>query len=231
MTKRILKKGDLVIPKREGNSSLDGDEDEENSYDEKIIRDKKIKRPPNPPVASSGSESEPGKGGVSDADTEASEEKKYLPDYWLLTRHVLIRVHNTPRRKLATPNEDPNDPSPIPIRFNDIMRRTSTSSASKAEAIIEDHWVDEDDAHRELTDDWIGQTMFYLRKPACERKRYTWQNCRETRKSSTSKRPPIVWVEQWPNMHAGKQQAAILPWGIEGRRSDVVEGIGEDAAG
>ena len=76
MTKRLLKKGDLVIPKkskREGNSSLEGDEDEENSYDEKTIRTKKTKRAPNPPVASSGSEGESSMGDLSDADTEAAE--------------------------------------------------------------------------------------------------------------------------------------------------------------
>ena len=46
----------------------------------------------------------PGQGGpVSDADTEASEETKILPDKWLLTRDVLIRVHNKPRATLFTP--------------------------------------------------------------------------------------------------------------------------------
>ena len=134
---------------------------------------RKTKRAPIPRVETFESEAALSKGGDSEADTEASEEKKYIPDYWLLTRHVLIRVHNTPRRTLCTPNENPDDLSPIPVRFIDIMRRTSTTCTSKAESIIEDHWVEEDDAHRELSDEWIGQTMFYLRKPECERKGYT----------------------------------------------------------
>lgn len=64
VTRRILKKGDLVMPKKngsEGNSSHDEDE-EENSYDDKVIRSKKTKRAPTPPVETSESEAASGTG-------------------------------------------------------------------------------------------------------------------------------------------------------------------------
>ena len=226
-TRRILKNGDLVEPKvktvREGHASQDED-DESNSYEEKVVRSRKAKRAPDKTVDSSESEAASSKGGDSEADTEASEEQKYLPDYWLLTRDVLTRVHNTPRKVLCTPNEDPEDPSPIPVRFLDIMRRTTTSSTAKAESIIEDHWVEEDDARRELTDEWIGQTIFYLRKPACDRKGYEWQNCRETRVNKASTRPPSVWVEVWGDLNKKDREKEILAWDKEKRARDKCRG-------
>ena len=72
------------------------------------------------------------------ASTADTGEGKYLPDQWILTRDVLMRVHNKPRKYLFTPNEDPLDPCPLPLKYFDIMRRSDTSQASKAEAGIED---------------------------------------------------------------------------------------------
>ena len=43
------------------------------------------------------------------------EKEQYAPDKWILTRHVLIRQHNKPRKHLFTPNEVDDDPSPIPF--------------------------------------------------------------------------------------------------------------------
>ena len=43
-------------------------------------------------------------GALSDAETVASEEERYLPGFWLLTRDVLIRVHNKTRKGLCTAN-------------------------------------------------------------------------------------------------------------------------------
>ena len=73
----------------------------------KIIKTKPDKKAPVPKKKDSAAEktktddSVEG-GNVSDADTEASEEGKYLPDQWLLTRDVLIRVHNKPRTTLSS---------------------------------------------------------------------------------------------------------------------------------
>ena len=68
----------------------------------------------------------------------ASEDEKCLPDNWLLTSHLLIRVQSTPRRRLCTPSEDPEGYRPIPLTFLDIMRRSDTSNSSLAESCIED---------------------------------------------------------------------------------------------
>ena len=50
----------------------------------------------------------------------ADESSKLPPDRWILTEHVLIRQHNQFRASLFTPNEDADDPSPIPIKYLDI---------------------------------------------------------------------------------------------------------------
>ena len=61
--------------------------------------------------------------------TGASEEEKFLPDKLQLASLVLLRIHNTFRKRLFTPNEDQKDPCPIPVKFLDIMRRTDTSNS------------------------------------------------------------------------------------------------------
>ena len=174
MTRRIIKKGELVVDADSciGKTIPDGsdDDDDDPRDEEDMIRNKKKKE--SPPVSgeisptSSDNEEDkkeqaPSEGGqASDADTEASEETKFLPDKWLLTRDVLIRVHNKPRKELFTPNEDPDDPSPLPIRWLDIMRRTQTSCPTKAEAIIEDFWVNPNTEHRELSENGSGALIF-----------------------------------------------------------------------
>lgn len=203
VTKRTIGNDDVVISddKREDNTSQAkvgrSSDSSEDKYPQKVLRAKTPKKKKMPPAASSEEGAPSVEGGeLSDADTVASEETKYLPEFWWITRDVLIRFHNKPRRTLCTPNEDPDDPSPIPLRFIDIMRRTTTSCASKAEAIIEDFRVGYADEHRELSDEWVGQTMFYLRRPAAK-KGYEWQSCRETKVQAASTRPNNVWVEVW----------------------------------
>ena len=68
----------------------------------------------------------------------ADDSHKYPPDKWILTKHVLIRQHNQFRTTLFTPNSDENDPSPIPIKYLDIMRHTDTSCKSLSEFQIDD---------------------------------------------------------------------------------------------
>ena len=86
-----------------------------------------------------------------------------------MTSLVLIRVHNTLRKRLFTPNEDQNDPCPIPVKFLDIMRRTDTSNSSISESNIDDYWTSRESAKRELTDEWTGRTMFYVKTPPLEK--------------------------------------------------------------
>lgn len=118
-------------------------------------------------------------GEASDADTEASAEGKYLPDQWLLTRDVLIRVHNKPRSTLFTPSEDKDDPSPLPTKWLDIMRRTQTSCTGAENATIEDFWVHPESASRELGEERIGRTCFHFRRTPAK-KGFRWESCRET---------------------------------------------------
>ena len=101
-------------------------------------------------------------GDVRGSDKESTSSDKIIKDTWQLTASVLIRVHNTPRTKLFTPQSDPSDPCPIPIEYLDIMRRTDTSAPTKAESNLEDYWVDRQMQHRELSEEWVGRTQFSL---------------------------------------------------------------------
>ena len=62
---------------------------------------------------------------ASDADTEASEEAKFLSDKWLLT---CDRVHNKSRKELFAPDEDPDE----------FIRRSSQSLEKTAEDLCEE---------------------------------------------------------------------------------------------
>lgn len=139
---------------------------------------------------------------------DPSEEEKLLPDKWLLSSQVLIRLHNIPRKRLFTPNEDPDDPCPIPLKFLDIMRRSDTSNTSLAESSIEDFWTDRIEAKRDLTDEWAGRTAFSLNMPPLQ-PGYEWQNGRPTCVQGSSKRPPSVWVEMWRRMSDLRKLDAI----------------------
>ena len=90
------------------------------------------------------------------------EDRLFAPDKLILTRHVLIRQHNKPRKHLFTPNEVDDDPSPIPLKFLDIMRRTDTSVNSLGEFHLEDFWTDRAIAKRELSEYWVGRIAFSL---------------------------------------------------------------------
>ena len=152
MTRRIIEKGELVVDADSciGNKTIpkDPDEDEAEQDTRKIKVIRRKQKTPSPvesvktsPASSDAEEDDkekaPSEGDqASDADTEASEESKFLPGKWLLTRDVLIRVHNKPRLTLFTPNEDKDDPCPLPVRWLDIMRRTETSCPTKAELPI-----------------------------------------------------------------------------------------------
>ena len=135
----------------------------------------------------------------------------YEPDKWILTKHVLIRQHNKPRKHLFTPNEVDDDPSPIPLKFLDIMRRTDTSVNSLSEFHQEDYWTDKQNAKKELSEFWVGRTAFSLKMPPLKAP-YEWQNGRETRRQGNSKRPPSIWVEEWRDMSDSNRLKAIADW-------------------
>lgn len=141
----------------------------------------------------------------------ADESHRYPPDKWILTSHVLIRQHNRPRKTLFTPSKDENDPSPIPIKFLDIMGRADTSCNSLSEFHLEDFWTDRAEAKRELSEPWMGRTAFSLKMPPAK-PGYEWQSGRETRVQGESKRPPSIWVEEWRQMSDPNRLKAIAAW-------------------
>ena len=140
----------------------------------------------------------------------------------MLTSSVLIRVHNRPRSKLFTPNEDPTDPCPLPLEYLDILRRTDTNCSALIECAIDDYWVEENVSKRELSEEWIGRTMFHLLRPQPP-KGYYYCNTRLTKRQQTT-RPDNLWVEEWDGMSKPARAKAIADWGAEKLRRDDVRG-------
>ena len=116
MKRRIIKKGELVVDADSciGKTIPNDPDEEEAEQDTRQI--KFIRRKPKTPsrvesvkrvqllaMQKKMTKRKPRvRGGqASDADTEASEETKFLPDKWLLTRDALIRVHNKPGKTFS----------------------------------------------------------------------------------------------------------------------------------
>ena len=120
------------------------------------------------------------------------EEDPELEDYWTLTSDVLVIHHMKPRLKLFTPSDEN---CPIPLRYLDVRRLTTTNLESAHETFIEDFWYDEPLSDRKLSGWWIGKTRINLLRPLLE-PGWEWQGSRLTRKMETS-RPPHIHVEEW----------------------------------
>ena len=85
---------------------------------------------------------------------------------------------------------------PIPLKYIDVTRVTSSSSDVMLEKNIDDCWnVDGD---RELSDTWRGFIRFTIldEKPPDG---FSWSGRRLTRKQTTS-RPDSLWPEIWKDM-------------------------------
>ena len=81
----------------------------------------------------------------------ADASQPHEPDYWTITTDTLTRHHMTPRLKLFVPTEIE---LPIPLRFLDVRRTTSTDIDEFKERRIEDLWPEEE--QRELSTTWTG---------------------------------------------------------------------------
>ena len=90
------------------------------------------------------------------------------PDFWTLTEHQLVRHHRTSRNTTFVPTPEN---CPIPLRYLDVMRMTSTDLDPTDERLFEDEWPTI--RERELSDYWTGKTIFFLLKPKPPRG-YTW---------------------------------------------------------
>ena len=78
-------------------------------------------------------------------------------DFWSISGNYIYRHHVEPRVNLYVPREDS---LPIPLRYIEVTRVTSTTLDVMLERRIDDHWNIEGD--RELSDSWTGFTRFTL---------------------------------------------------------------------
>ena len=103
-----------------------------------------------------------------------------------MSGNYLYRHHVEPRVKLYVPRERT---FPIPLKYIDVTRATSTSLDVMLEKNVDDNWnVDGD---RELSDTWTSFIKFTFsdEKPPDG---YAWTGKRLTRKQTTS-RPYTFW--------------------------------------
>ena len=124
-------------------------------------------------------------------------------DYWTLNKSVLIRHHVIPRTKLFTLKEAL---PPIPRRYIDVVRYTTTDLDAGCESFIQDVWVEEGD--RELSDSWVGTTSFDLIQLQPPRG-YHWAQGRLTKNDKRSKRPKPIYPEAWKGMSEADRKEAI----------------------
>ena len=78
-------------------------------------------------------------------------------DFWSFSGNCIYRHHVEPRVKLYVPREGP---SPIPLRYIDVTRATSTTLDVMLQSRIDDYWNVEGD--RSLSDAWTGFTRFTI---------------------------------------------------------------------
>ena len=114
--------------------------------------------------------------------------------FWSISVDSVYRHHVEPRVKLYMPKEES---FPIPVKYIDVTRTTSTSLDVLLVKQIDDDW--NVDGERELSDAWTGFTRFILlnEKPPDG---YTWSRERFTRKQTTS-RPDNVWPDMWKHIY------------------------------
>lgn len=77
-------------------------------------------------------------------------------------------------------------------------------------------------SNRELSEEWIGRTMFHLLRPQPPKCWY-YCNTRLTKRKSTT-RPDSHWVEEWEGMSKPARAKAIADWGAEKARRDEIRG-------
>ena len=103
-----------------------------------------------------GSEAVPAEGDLQGPIQEVEAE----PDFWSINDDVVIVHHRNSRSQLYVPDEAT---FPIPLRYIDVVRRTTTDIDSADEHEIQDFWTK--DGARELTGQWFGKTVFKILRP------------------------------------------------------------------
>ena len=80
-----------------------------------------------------------------------------INDFWSMWGNFIYRHHVEPRVKLYSPREEW---FPIPLRYIDVTRATSTTLDVMLESGIDDYWNIEGDRH--LSDSWTGSIRFTM---------------------------------------------------------------------
>ena len=107
-------------------------------------------------------------------------------DFGSISGNYIYRHHVEPRVKLYMPRKES---CPIPLRFIDVTRATSTTMDVMFERRTDDYWNIEGPS-----DSWTGFTRFTLleEKPPDE---YTWSGGRLTKKQTTLE-PDYLWPDK-----------------------------------
>ena len=105
-----------------------------------------------------------------------------INDFWSMSESFIYRHHVEPRVKLYSSREES---FPIPLKYIDVSRTTSTNLDVKQEKRINDYW--NVDGSRELSDPWTSFTQFTLleEKPP---------------EGYMTARPDHLWPEIWKTM-------------------------------
>ena len=146
-------------------------------------------------------------GDPSEADKKDSEDVGVDPenrDYWTFNGDVLVRHHVSPRLTLFDISKHSTEDLPIPLKYIDVMRRTSTDSEAAGETLIEDFWQN---CETSLTMPWKGKTIFTILRPKAKRG-YIWVEGEERRKKKTT-RPGNIMPETWEGMGTKVKNDAI----------------------
>lgn len=82
-------------------------------------------------------------------------------DYRIHRPNMVIRIHMVPRQRMSVPTLEEEDVPPlVPITAIDVTRRARTHLESADEKDIDDAWCGDEDDVRELSDCWVGETVF-----------------------------------------------------------------------
>ena len=133
------------------------------------------------------------------------EKNKKVFDSCSISGNCIYRHHTEPRVKLFVPREES---FPIPLRYIDATRATSTTLDVMLERRIDDYLIIE--RNRDLSDSWIGFTRFTILDEKLP-DGYTWSGERLTKKQTTSR---LVTCGQKYGKTCQKQRTEKQNWAV-----------------
>ena len=81
-------------------------------------------------------------------------------DFWTINNGYVLRHHKTLRTKLFTVTEEGPEKCPIPMKWMDVLRHTTTTLPDRKTRFTGEYWVAEGD--RDLEESWAGHTRFSI---------------------------------------------------------------------